>query len=48
MRLDGWAFDPDDPAAALSVAVYMDGVGMGWFTTTVSRPDVNRPLFGIF
>ena len=41
VRLNGWAFDPDDPAAALSVAIYMDGVGMGWFTTTVSRPDVN-------
>ena len=46
VRLNGWAFDPDDPAAALSVAVYMDGVGMGWFTTTVSRPDVNK-VFGI-
>ena len=44
--LNGWAFDPDDPASALSVAVYMDGVGMGWFTTTGSRPDVNA-AYGI-
>jgi hypothetical protein len=46
VRLNGWAFDPDAPTTALSVAVYMDGQGMGWFTTTASRPDVNN-VFGI-
>ncbi|HEY5150294.1 MAG TPA: M15 family metallopeptidase [Mycobacterium sp.] len=46
VRLNGWAFDPDDPAAPLWVAVYMDGQGVGWFATTVSRPDVNN-VFGI-
>jgi hypothetical protein len=40
--LSGWAYDPDQPSAAISVAVYRDGVGVRWFPTGVPRPDVNR------
>jgi len=41
IRLQGWAFDPDDPSVEISVAVYMDGVGVAWFPTGGSRPDVD-------
>ena len=40
--LKGWAFDPDQPDAAVQVAVYRDGVGIHWFATGLARPDVNR------
>ncbi|GAB2692460.1 twin-arginine translocation signal domain-containing protein [Thalassiella azotivora] len=44
--LRGWAYDPDRPSEEISVAVYLDGVGVAWFPTGRSRPDVNR-TFGI-
>jgi len=46
VRLRGWAFDPDEPATAISVAVYRDGQGIAWFPTGGARPDVNS-AFGI-
>ncbi|MBM9468705.1 hypothetical protein [Nakamurella leprariae] len=46
VRLSGWAFDPDDPGAAIHVAVYRDGIGIAWFPTGLARPDVNG-VFGI-
>ncbi len=46
IRLRGWAFDPDQPATAIPVAVYRDGEGVAWFPTGRSRPDVNS-VFGI-
>lgn len=46
VRLQGWAFDPDEPATSISVAVYRDGQGVAWFPTGGSRPDVNS-VFGI-
>jgi hypothetical protein len=46
IRLSGWAFDPDEPTTEISIAVYMDGVGIAWFPTVGSRPDVNA-AFGI-
>ncbi len=46
VRLSGWAFDPDEPATAINVAVYRDGQGMSWFPTGGARPDVNS-VFGI-
>lgn len=39
--LSGWSFDPDDPSRQGSVALYKDGVGIGWFQTTSVRSDVN-------
>lgn len=44
--ISGWSFDPDSPSVSSQVAVYRDGVGVGWFTTNASRPDVNA-AFGI-
>ncbi|GAB2685926.1 M15 family metallopeptidase [Thalassiella azotivora] len=44
VRVRGWAVDRDDPAAAISVAVFVDGAGVAWFPTGVPRPDVNRVL----
>ena len=46
VQLAGWAYDPDDPQAEISVAVYIDGGGISWFPTGGSRPDVNN-AFGI-
>lgn len=42
----GWSFDPDDPSRQGSVAIYKDGVGIGWFQTAGNRADVNA-AFGI-
>ena len=42
LRIRGWAFDQDQGATSISVAVYLDGGGIGWFPTNVPRPDVNR------
>jgi len=44
LRLRGWAFDPDNPNAEISVAVYIDGIGINWFPTGQARADVNRVL----
>jgi hypothetical protein len=44
VRLTGWAYDPDDPNAEISVALYRDGIGIGWFPTGLSRPDVNQVM----
>ena len=41
VRVVGWALDADQPSASINVAVYQDGVGVGWFATSVARPDVN-------
>ena len=46
VRVRGWAYDPDQPGRAISVAVYRDGIGIDWFTTGTARPDVNS-VFGI-
>ena len=46
VRLSGWAFDPDQPNAAIQIAVYRDGVGVSWFPSGGNRPDVNA-VFGI-
>ena len=46
IRMRGWAFDPDEPATAIQVAVYSDGGGIGWVPTGLPRPDVNS-VFGI-
>lgn len=42
LRIRGWAFDRDQPSTSISVAVYLDGGGIGWFPTNVPRSDVNR------
>ncbi|MEP6560523.1 MAG: M15 family metallopeptidase [Nakamurella sp.] len=44
IRITGWAFDPDNSAAEIQVAVYMDGAGVDWFPTGKARPDVNAFL----
>ena len=41
-RISGWAFDPNDKQASLSIHVYVDGVGHRAGQTTVVRSDVNR------
>lgn len=41
VTLRGWAFDRDQPSAALLVAIYEDGRGLMNVRTTVDRPDVN-------
>ena len=46
IRVGGWAFDPDQPATAIKVAVTIDGRAAGSFTTGTARPDVNR-IYGI-
>ncbi len=46
IRIRGWAFDPDQPATAIQVAVYRNGSGIGWFPTGRARADVNS-VFGI-
>jgi hypothetical protein len=40
VTLQGWAFDPDAPAQAVTVHYYVDGAWGGSLTTTVARPDV--------
>jgi hypothetical protein len=42
----GWAFDPDMPATALSVHVYVDGKVAGAVTANGSRPDVGQAYPG--
>ncbi len=42
VRVRGWAFDPDNPSAALRVHVYADGRGLASISTGVPRPDVAR------
>ena len=46
VRIRGWAYDPDQPATEISVAVYRNNVGVAWFPTGVTRTDVNA-AFGI-
>ncbi len=41
-RIAGWALDRDQPATSIPVSVYVDGVGIGRFTTSRARSDVNR------
>jgi len=45
INISGWALDPDS-AASIPVAVYMDGVGIGWFQADVVRPDVGNAFAG--
>ncbi len=45
-QLSGWAFDPANPSASVTVSIYRDGPKgsgalIGSFPTTVMRPDVN-------
>ncbi|ROQ36635.1 hypothetical protein EDF46_3178 [Frondihabitans sp. PhB188] len=42
IRVSGWAFDPDDTAASIQVAVYVDGTSRPRLTASGSRPDVKR------
>ena len=44
IRLGGWAYDADDAAASIPVAVYSDGQGVSWFPTDRARADVNQAL----
>jgi hypothetical protein len=46
VRLRGWAYDPDDPTKAISIAITVDGALLGWVGTGAVRPDVNQ-YFGI-
>ncbi|MDQ1730017.1 MAG: hypothetical protein QOK10_176, partial [Pseudonocardiales bacterium] len=46
VRLTGWAFDRDEPGAAVRIVVYQDGKALTATTTNVARPDVNA-AFGI-
>jgi hypothetical protein len=46
MSLWGWAFDPDLPAIAAPVHVYVDGVGTA-LTADGSRPDVGGAFPGV-
>jgi alpha-beta hydrolase superfamily lysophospholipase len=39
LRVSGWALD-DDTGAPIPVAIYVDGVGVGWFTADAARPDI--------
>ena len=41
VRVAGWAFDPDQSTAEIPIAIYADGIGIGWFPTGVLRSDVN-------
>jgi hypothetical protein len=43
----GWAFDPDEPARALEVHVYVNGRGYGAYSTGVARADVARVYPGV-
>lgn len=40
LRVTGWAFDLDQPATEIQVAVYVDDIGRGWFPTGQPRADV--------
>ncbi len=40
-RVAGWAFDPDQPATSISIAVHVDGKEAARFPANRSRPDVN-------
>lgn len=42
VRVRGWALDPDNRSAGLSVHVYADGRGLLGTRTGVARPDVAR------
>ncbi len=44
LRLRGWALDRDQPATAIKVSVYLDGIGVNRFPTGVPRADVNRAM----
>lgn len=46
IRVQGWAFDPDESGTDIPVAIYVDGIGVAWFPTGLARPDVNS-AFGI-
>ena len=39
LRVQGWAFDPNDPTANIGIHVYINGVGLP-YNTWVDRPDV--------
>ena len=39
LRVQGWAYDPNDPTANMGIHVYINGVGIP-YTTDVYRPDV--------
>lgn len=41
VSITGWAIDPDSPSISGEVAVYRNGVGVGWYPTPQSRTDVN-------
>ena len=46
VSLTGWAFDWDDPYAALKITVYLDGEFAYQGTANVERADVNRNVSG--
>jgi hypothetical protein len=39
LQVRGWAID-QNTSAPIQVAVYLDGIGLGWFTANAGRPDV--------
>jgi hypothetical protein len=40
LRLTGWAYDPDRPAAELTVTVFCDGAALSTHRTGLERPDL--------
>lgn len=46
VSLTGWAFDWDDPYAALKITLYLDGEFAYQGTANVERADVNRNISG--
>ncbi len=46
IRVRGWAFDPDQPATAVSVTVTRNGTNVRTVPTSVARPDINK-AYGI-
>lgn len=42
VRISGWAYLPDRPAAEVPVIVYRDGAPLSRYGTGVARPDINR------
>jgi hypothetical protein len=44
VTLTGWAYDRDNVAASINVAIYDNGRSLGWLKTNRPRLDVNRAL----
>ncbi len=46
VSISGWAYDPDDKTAPVSIEAWIDGVGYGLGETNIYRADVND-AFGL-